>query len=52
MLVIVGDVVAQVVQPLDFRLEFDFFDCVGDEWLVFLDPLLNDFCWFCEEDCE
>ena len=26
------------------------FDCIGDEWFVFLYPLLNYFSWFYEED--
>ena len=49
MLVIVGYVITKVIQSFDFRFEFNFFDCVGDEWFVFLDPLLNYFSWFYEE---
>ena len=49
---VVGYVVAKVVESFDFGFKFDGEDGVGDERFVFPDPLLYDFCWFCEENCE
>ena len=49
---VVGYVVAKVVESFDFGFKFDCEDGVGDERFVFHDPFLYYFCWFCEENCE